>query len=195
MTMPSLVTTARTRSLCSSGNRSSNTVGTKATRSRALVRRANNEADTMTFAPGDEVHVAALGKGVVREVRNGGRYLVELKGHSIVATETQLSAVSRRNRPALSDGQSSKASGPDSPSHSYASTSLDLHGMTVEEAVAALDSFLNDALLAGHAEVRVIHGRSGGRLKAAVQARLKQLPVVRAARLDSANGGVTIVTL
>ena len=32
----------------------------------------------MAFAPGDEVHVAALGKGVVREVRNGGRYLVEL---------------------------------------------------------------------------------------------------------------------
>ena len=67
--------------------------------------------------------------------------------------------------------------------------------MTVEEAVAALDSFLNDALLAGHAEVRVIHGRSGGRLKAAVHARLKQLPVVRAARLDPANAGVTIVTL
>ena len=67
--------------------------------------------------------------------------------------------------------------------------------MTVEEAVAALDIFLNDALLAGHADVRVIHGRSGGRLKAAVHARLKQLPVVRAFRLDPANAGVTIVTL
>ena len=67
--------------------------------------------------------------------------------------------------------------------------------MTVEEAVAALDAFLNDALLAGHTEVRVIHGRSGGRLRAAVHARLKQLPVVRAFRLDPANPGVTIMTL
>lgn len=67
--------------------------------------------------------------------------------------------------------------------------------MTVEEAVAAVDSCLNDALLAGHAEVRVIHGRSGGRLKAAVDARLKQFRVVRATRLDPANAGVTIVTL
>jgi DNA mismatch repair protein MutS2 len=67
--------------------------------------------------------------------------------------------------------------------------------MTVEEAVAALDTFLNDALLAGHAEVRVIHGRGGGRLKAAVHARLKQLSVVRAIRLDPANPGVTIATL
>jgi DNA mismatch repair protein MutS2 len=149
----------------------------------------------MAFAPGDEVHVAALGKGVVREVRNGGRYLVELKGRSIVAAEAQLGAVSPRKRQPSSDAPVSKTTGSDSPTRSYARTSLDLHGMTVEEAVAALDAWLNDALLASHAEVRVIHGRSGGRLKAAVHARLKQLPVVRATRLDPANPGVTIVTL
>jgi len=149
----------------------------------------------MTFAPGDEVHVAALGKGVVREVRNGGRYLVELKGRSIVAAQAQLTAVSPRKREASSDAHASSTNAPDGPTRSYASTSLDLHGMTVEEAVGALDSFLNDALLAGHAEVRVIHGRSGGRLRAAVHARLKQLDVVRAFRVDPANAGVTLVTL
>jgi DNA mismatch repair protein MutS2 len=150
----------------------------------------------MTFAPGDEVHVAALGKGVVREVRNGGRYLVELKGRSIVAAERQLTAVSGRKRVDARGSSSSQTSAPNaSGTASHFATSLDLHGMTVEEAVAALDTFLNDALLAGHAEVRVIHGRSGGRLRAAVHARLKQLPVVRALRLDPANAGVTIVTL
>jgi DNA mismatch repair protein MutS2 len=149
----------------------------------------------MAFAPGDEVHVAVLGKGVVREVRNGGRYLVELKGRSIVAAEAQLSAVSPRKRQIASDALVSETSVSDARTRSYASTSLDLHGMTVEDAVAALDTFLNDALLASHAEVRVIHGRSGGRLKAAVHARLKQLPVVRATRLDPANPGVTLVTL
>jgi DNA mismatch repair protein MutS2 len=149
----------------------------------------------MAFTPGDEVHVAALGKGVVREVRNGGRYLIELKGRAIVAAEAELSGVSPRKRQALSDASASPTSAGDSPTRSSASTSLDLHGMTVEEAVAALDAFLNDALLAGHAEVRVIHGRSGGRLKAAAHSRLKQLPVVRATRLDPTNPGVTIVTL
>jgi DNA mismatch repair protein MutS2 len=150
----------------------------------------------MTFAPGDEVHVAALGKGIVREVRNGGRYLVELKGRSIVAAEEQLTPVSRRKGSDARDARSSQTSVPDSRgSAPEAATSLDLHGMTVEEALAALDVFLNDALLAGHAEVRVIHGRSGGRLRGAVQARLKQLPVVRATRLDPGNAGVTIATL
>jgi DNA mismatch repair protein MutS2 len=149
----------------------------------------------MGFAPGDEVHVAALGKGVVREVRNGRRYVVDLKGRSIVAGETQLTAVSPRHRPDTPDAHASQTNMPDSPARSHASTALDLHGMTVEQAIAALDAFLNDALLAGHAEVRVIHGRSGGRLKAAVHARLKQLPAVRASRIDPANAGVTVVAL
>ena len=54
----------------------------------------------MTFAPGE---------GVVREVRNGGHYLVELKGRSIVAAETQLSAVSPRKRHAASHPLAAKA--------------------------------------------------------------------------------------
>ena len=65
--------------------------------------------------------------------------------------------------------------------------------MTTEEAVSALETFLSDAILAGLAEVRVIHGRSGGKLRAAVHGRLKRMPSVRAFRLDHANPGVTIV--
>ena len=33
-----------------------------------------------TFVAGDRVHVVKLGTGIVREARNGGRYLIELKG-------------------------------------------------------------------------------------------------------------------
>lgn len=150
----------------------------------------------MPFAPGDDVHVAALGKGVVRQVRNGGRYLVELKGRSIVAREAQLTAVSARRRSSVPDhGKSPASTSSSSPTRLHVSASIDLHGMTTEEAVAALDSFINDALLAHHAEVRVIHGRSGGRLKAAVHARLKQVAAVRAFRLDPMNAGVTIISL
>jgi hypothetical protein len=87
--------------------------------SLAIARPTRAELDrTMTFAPGDEVHVAALGKGVVREVRNGGRYLVELKGRSIVAAEAQLSAVSPQKRPASSDALASNSSASDSATRS-----------------------------------------------------------------------------
>jgi dsDNA-specific endonuclease/ATPase MutS2 len=50
-------------------------------------------------------------------------------------------------------------------------------------------------MLADVAEAQIIHGRSGGRLKAAVHARLKRLASVRSYRVDPANPGVTIVTL
>lgn len=145
----------------------------------------------MPFAPGDAVHVAALGTGVVREARDGGRYLIELKGRSIVVSEGQLTPVTGQRRRAAQAPQHAT----ELPSRSHAPTSLDLHGMTREEAASAVDAFLNDALLAGHAEVQVIHGRSGGRLKAIVHARLRQVSAVRAFRLDPRNPGVTIVTL
>jgi len=148
----------------------------------------------MAFRPGDHVHVVRFGKGVVREVRNGGRYLVDVKGAAMVAAEAQLTLIEEAGRSrAVSPHQTDSAAG--LPSRANAASSLDLHGKTTAEATAVLDEFLNDALLAGLAEVRVIHGRSGGRVKAAIEKRLKQLPSVRSFRLDPANPGVTIVSL
>lgn len=150
----------------------------------------------MTFRPGDLVHVAALGKGIVREVRNGGRYLVEIKGHSMVLAGHQLAPAEsprtpRRAKPAVGDTQEPAAVEPTA----TASPSLDLHGRTVDEGLDALNEFLNTALLAGKGEVRIIHGRSGGKLKAAVHARLKLMPSIRSFGLDPRNPGVTIVRL
>ena len=142
------------------------------------------------FDPGDRVHVAGLGAGVVREARNGGRYLIELKGRTMVIAAGELeTAPTRRTRKAGVDAPAVPPSGA-----SARSASIDLHGKTVEEALAALDEFLNDALLAGAETATVIHGRSGGKLKAAVHRRLKAVPSVRAFRLDPRNPGVTILT-
>ena len=147
------------------------------------------------FAVGDHVHVVSLGKGVVREVRNGGRYLVEVKARQMVAVDAQLAAVEpRKQREAVTLAATESATR-DTATRSCAASSIDLHGLTTDEAVAALDAFLNDAILAGVGEVRVIHGRSGGRLKAAVHARLKVITSVKGFHLDRANPGVTVVSL
>lgn len=136
------------------------------------------------------MHVAALGKGVVRLVLNGGRYRVELKGRSVAVGERQLTAASARKRRASTPvGASSTA-----PTRAHVPNSMDLHGMTVEEAISAVDAFISDALLAGHREVRLIHGKSGGHVRTALHARLSQLRVP-SFRLDPGNAGVTIVTL
>jgi DNA mismatch repair protein MutS2 len=146
-----------------------------------------------TFVAGDRVHVATLGTGIVREVRNGGRDLIELKGRSIVVAGSQLEPAPERRgskRPAARTSAADPAAEGPIPSRA-----LDLHGKTVLEALDALDSFVNDALLDGCVEVHVIHGRSGGKVKAAVHGRLAQLPSVRAFRLDPTNRGVARVRL
>ena len=151
----------------------------------------------MPFKPGDDVHVAALGKAVVREVRQRGRYLVELKGRSVLVAENQLSpltSVKRRAAPPPLAGPADITPGSNE-SRPGAAASIDLHGMTVDEAVAALDAFLNDAVLASLEEVRIIHGRSGGRLRGAVHGRLRQIVSLAGFRLDPRNPGVTIVML
>ena len=151
----------------------------------------------MPFTPGDHVHIAALGKGIVRDVRNRGRYVVELKGRTLVVAESQLTAVEAAK--ATTRAKQPKSPGEPQAPHplerTHAAASIDLHGMTTDEAVSAVDEFLNDAILASLPEVRIVHGRSGGRLKGAVHARLRELPSVRAFRIDPRNAGVTIVTL
>ena len=151
----------------------------------------------MAFAPGDRVHVARLGTGVVREVRNGNRYVIEIKGRTMIVEGAQME---RADPPRTASRPKSPAPAPPEPeadpeTKTTASASLDLHGKTVEEAIVALDEFLDAALIASLADVRVIHGRSGGRIRDAVHKRLRDLPPVRSFRLDPRNPGVTIVTL
>jgi DNA mismatch repair protein MutS2 len=150
----------------------------------------------MPFNPGDHVLVANFGKAIVRDVRNGGRYLVDLKGRAMVVTEAQLTRVQARTRQRGPSNVAEPAiAAANVVARTDAASSIDLHGTTTEEAVAAVDAFLNDAILASLDEVRIIHGRSGGRLKAAVHARLRGMPAIRRYRLDPANPGVTIVSL
>ena len=75
------------------------------------------------------------------------------------------------------------------------SAEIDLHGLTVDEALERAQQALNEALLGDLAELRFIHGRSGGRIRAALHRHLRETPSVRNVRLDPRNEGVTIVSL
>jgi len=64
--------------------------------------------------------------------------------------------------------------------------------MTVPEALAALPVFLDRAIRADLPRVDIIHGISGGRLRAAVRRYLAEAPAVTSAAPDDRNPGVTI---
>ncbi len=74
---------------------------------------------------------------------------------------------------------------------------INLLGKTVDEALAALDKYLDDAYLAHLPSVRVVHGKGTGALRVAVHAHLKRLKYVKEFRLGEygeGDAGVTIVT-
>ena len=75
---------------------------------------------------------------------------------------------------------------------------VDLRGMTADEALGALDLFLDSALLAKLPSVRIIHGKGTGVLRKAVQQHLKRNRRVKSVRLGvygEGEDGVTIAEL
>ena len=79
-----------------------------------------------------------------------------------------------------------------------ASTELDLRGMSADEAIATLDIFLDNAMMANLASVRIIHGKGTGVLRKAVQDELKRNRCVKRYRLGvygEGEDGVTIAEL
>jgi DNA mismatch repair protein MutS2 len=153
------------------------------------------------FKPGDAVQTP-FGKGVVREVRNSGRLMVDVQGRAMVVKESEISALgvqrgverkARRSDPETSE-RAAKRARPNRASGHGTSAQVDLHGMTVEQALDRVQDALNEALLADLGELRFIHGRSGGRIRAALHRQLRETPSVRKFRLDPRNEGVTIVS-
>ena len=77
------------------------------------------------------------------------------------------------------------------------STEINLIGMTVDEALAHLDKYLDDAYLAHLPSVRIVHGKGTGALRKAVQGLLKHNKYVKSYRLGEfgeGDAGVTIAT-
>jgi DNA mismatch repair protein MutS2 len=75
------------------------------------------------------------------------------------------------------------------------SPELMLRGMTVDEALEALEKFLDDATLAGVGQVYIIHGKGSGRLRKNLSAYLKSHRAVESIRIGDWNEGGHGVTI
>lgn len=76
------------------------------------------------------------------------------------------------------------------------STEINLLGMTVDEAISHLDKYLDDAYIAHLPQVRVVHGKGTGALRAGIHKHLKRLKYVKDFHLGEfgeGDAGVTIV--
>jgi DNA mismatch repair protein MutS2 len=104
----------------------------------------------------------------------------------------------RSGSPAAAAAGSSNASALQLSRARTVASSLDLRGARVEEALEALERYLDDAGLAGLDHVTIIHGLGTGALRDAVRTDAAGHPLVKSVRpgeRGEGGDGATIVTL
>lgn len=80
---------------------------------------------------------------------------------------------------------------------SSVSSEINLLGYTVDEAIAVLDKYLDDAYIARIPQVRIVHGKGTGALRSGITSYLHGVPYIKKFRLGQIGEGaegVTIVT-
>jgi len=76
--------------------------------------------------------------------------------------------------------------------------SCDVRGMALDEALMEVETYLDEAVLAGLHEVTIVHGKGTGILRDGIQKHLKTYPQVKSFRrgkYGEGEEGVTVVEL
>ena len=145
----------------------------------------------MSFAPGARVTVLTLNRtGTVEAVLRPGVYRVRMGALAATVRENDLDPTAERTR----TPRSPAARGHVSSDIDLVST-IDLHGLTAEQARERVLAHVNDAILAGATRVEIVHGIGTGRLKTAVGETLRGVTAVRRLAPHPTNPGVTIAYL
>ncbi len=145
------------------------------------------------FSPGMTVKVKSTGrKGKVVEVNKGkGVVKVQLGAVKIEVKPEQLEVVEEVVRE-----EEISAVSLERPKRFF--PELKLLGMRGEEALQALEEFLDDAAVLGIKSVKIVHGHGTGILKRLVREYLKESPYVKSFRpgkIEEGGDGVTVVEL
>ena len=149
---------------------------------------------------GDSVKIVSMGlKGTVSTLPDSKGNLYVQCG--IIRSQTNIKDLAlvmeqEITAPGLSKGKSFSSNMKMSKAMNI-SYECNLIGKTVDEALAVLDKYLDDAYLSHMESVRIVHGKGTGALRSAVQSHLKKLSYVksyRAGEHGEGDAGVTIVT-
>lgn len=158
------------------------------------IRKSQPESrvDLTTLQPGDALFIHLLGRNATllsidrkheRLRINAGSLDMEVPFEGVSAPREErrpVKIVSRKSLPAVTSGASE----------------LNLIGCRVDETVAKVDRFIDDAILNGAREVRIIHGRGTGALMRSVREQLSRNQEVESFRPGEpfeGGDGVTVV--
>lgn len=165
---------------------------------QASKQPAKKELDPKKLKKGDAVKILSMGlKGTVSTLPDAkGNLFVQC---GIIRTQTNIRDLILTEEETISTPTLQRTNtGKIKMSKSFSiSPEINLLGRTVDEALAELDKYLDDAYLAHLSSVRVVHGKGTGALRSAVHNHLKRMKNVKEYRLGEygeGDAGVTIVT-
>ncbi len=191
-------------------------------KTRRLQKETEKPVRTSSLKPsdlhiGDRVRVLSLGmQGTVTKLPDRQEKVgvqcgimnsqIPLKDLALLDEETGMTIDSRAKKKTNSalkrayEDRSGRmnAGGMDLSRAMHISPEINLLGMTTDEAVMALDKYLDDARMSHLDTVRVVHGKGTGALRTAVQNYLRKQSWIRSYRtgdFGEGDAGVTIVTL
>ena len=163
-----------------------------------IKQKPKKEVKAKELRIGDSVRVLSLNlKGTVSTLPDAkGNLFVQM---GILRSQVKLSDLEKLDEevapaPAVKKTGSGKIKMSKS---SSVSTEINLLGKTVDEALAELDKYLDDAYIAHLPSVRVVHGKGTGALRKAVHnylRRQKHVDSYRLGEFGEGDAGVTIVT-
>ena len=144
---------------------------------------------------GDTVEILKFGtKATVLSINKDGTYELQAGIMKVTAKPEEVYLIEETQQQVKKIIERSKREFRNTP----AAMELDIRGMSADEAVATLSIFLDNAMLANLAQVRIIHGKGTGVLRKAVHEELKRNRAVKKYRLGvygEGEDGVTIAEL
>ena len=161
------------------------------------VKKPKKELKPKDLSLGDTVQVLSMNlKGTVSSHPDSKGFLFVQMG--IIRSKVHISDLELVDEPVINTpGLSRTGAGKIRMSKSTSvSTEINLLGKTVDEAVAELDKYLDDAYLAHLKSVRIVHGKGTGALRKGVHnylRRQKHVADFHLAEFGEGDAGVTIV--
>ncbi len=147
---------------------------------------------------GDEVFVRSLGKNttVLKIDESGNRAFVSAGALRLWVDADNLRKITvnnskKHNKPRTVTGITSRA-------ERSVPGEIDIRGMASDEAIIELDKYIDNAVLSGITDIRIIHGKGTGVLRKAVQEHLKRHKSIKSYRLGvfgEGENGVTIAEI
>jgi DNA mismatch repair protein MutS2 len=165
-----------------------------ARRQKELRPGGRKGSGSATFTPGDRVRLLDGGlKGVVAEVRDD-RVVIDASGIRMKAHVADLELVNQGEGAQDTSAGSVLWKAPDGPVH----TEVDLRGLRVDEVDQALLRSIDAAILGELTELRIIHGKGTGAVRARVTTLLEddgRVSAFRVGERTEGGAGVTVASL